>query len=368
MRKVGIAVLWALVALLIAVQVAAPFVAGEVARRTLGTVPGYTATVGSVTPSLLGQVILRDLRFVRDTGKIREPFLVVDRIRIRPVLGDWLRGRRVVNVVVDGFAVNLVIGPTEAETQTAIDPEWIVRQVAKFPATVDALTMGGTARYLDTAASPDVDLAIRDVVVDGTNLANRSGSAEPLFGAVDVAGRVMTTGALSASVRVDPYAPVPTFDLVAHLRDLELREIDRALRAYGRFDVKAGRLSVATHIRARDGGYVGVARPVVTDLKVGTADDDGGKKPNLAWQAVVGLAAKIGEALTGGGKDTIAVDLPIRGTFGEVPAPIEMLKVLPNAWFGAFTRAADASIGAGRAAEEAAGGVGKEVRREKARR
>ena len=69
------------------------------------------------------------------------PFVTVERVTLRPQLGAWLRGDRVMDMTVEGAVVNYVLGADEAHSQTELDPEWVRELVAHIPFSVDGLVL-----------------------------------------------------------------------------------------------------------------------------------------------------------------------------------------------------------------------------------
>jgi hypothetical protein len=349
MRLVLIVALFAAVVLVVA-RIAAPVVAELLIDRVLATAPGYDGDVAEVDLSTFGGWgAVRDLTLVRDTDAVPEPFVTIERAEVRPHLRSWLRGDRVVDVRIDGLVVQYVLGPTPAESQTEIDPEWVASLIERYPVTVDTVEVGSSAfHYRDRAASPDVHVVV-----------------EP----VEVRGRVEEGGTLTATARVDPYAEAPRFELNAWVEDVPLAALADVLQAYARFDAEAGTFSVTTHLEAEGGRFSGVARPKVEDLRVrrrGEADREDQSVGRVAWEMAVGLAKDVAEAVSPG-EDQIAVEVPIRGEFGgEQPALLEVLRVLPNAWFGALERAAATGLEATEAAGEAAVEAGRAAEPERA--
>lgn len=350
-------VLGAVLLLVVAVGVAAPLVLEGVANDVLATIPDYEARVDDADVSLFGGFAALDGLSVARPG-LDSPFVAADRVEVRPVLGALLRGDRIADVTVDGLAIHYVLGVDEARSQLAIDPEWLRRQVERFPATLDGLTVrGGTFHYRDDAASPDVHLVIGDLEVDGANLANLERSEEPLFGRIEVRGRLEGGGRVTAHVRVDPYAEEPRFVVDARIAQVPLAAMNDALRAYGDFDVSSGTFSVTSRVVAEHGAYSGVATPELEDLVVvGRGEARAEKQPALrrVWEALVGTAKDAAEVVTRGQDDEIETVVRFSGRFDEDPALVEILEVLPAAWFGSLERA----VRAGSAAvEEAARGA-----------
>lgn len=351
--RVLLIILAVLATLFVGTALVAPLVAEAVVDRVLATLPDYEAGVEDADVSLTGVAALDGLVIAKPG--VDHPFVAVDRIEIRPRFGALLRGDRIADVHVEGLVVNYVLGQDAERSQTSIDADWIRRRVEAFPTTVDHLTVRNAAlHYRDHAASPDVHLVVDALEVDGTNLANLAGSDEWLFGEIVAHGRVEEHGTVEAHLRLDPYADAPRFTLDAEVRGVPLAAIGDALEAYANFDAEQGTFSAVTHLEARDGAYSGVVTPTVHDLEVVGEREPRREGPLRAiWEAVVGTAADAVDAVTRG-EDVVKADLEVSGRFGEDPALVEVLELLPRAWFGALTRAV--RVG-GRAADEAVEGA-----------
>jgi len=82
------------------------------------------------------------------------------------------------------------------------------------------------------------------------------------------------------------------FDLAA--QDVDLTKLNDLLRAYGKFDVAAGKASVYMQMSLKNHYMTGYVKPLFTDLKVYDAQKDK-KKPILhqAYELAIGGAAKL---------------------------------------------------------------------------
>jgi hypothetical protein len=357
----------ALLCLFIGGRVATPFIAEKVTDDLLSTMPGYEADVEDVDVSLLGAWSSLDGLVVRRPGAaVSEPFLAVNRVIIRPHLRSWLRGDRVVDMALEGVQVHYVLGPDEASSQTEVDAEWVRELVGRYPVTVDALSMREVEiHYHDVAASPDVHLKV-ELEGEGRNFANLQQRPEPLFADLELRGRVEEQGTLVSQARLDPYAVPPAFEMTSEVRGVPLTALSDATRAYGRFDAEAGTFSVTTKLKGEGGRFEGAATPEVDDVKIVRPEDLSEKKPVLekAWEVAVGAAAQVAEAISPG-KDEIELTVPIQGEFGEEPALLQLLRALPEAWFGSLTRAVGEGAEAGEELAEGAEATAEATERER---
>ena len=354
MKRWLLGVLLAVVVLLFVAIVVVPIVALRIVNGVLATAPDYVATAADfdLLP-LEGAVAVDGIRFVRPEVPDASPFLEVQRVVVTPHLGTMLRGDRIVDVVVEAPTLTYVVGPTAATSQTGVDPEWVAAVLREYPVTLDHLSIvRGTVNYHDVAASPDVALALTALDVEGTNLANLTHSQEEKFAHVTAKADVLESGALELDMDLAPYEQAPTFTLNANVRHVPLVRMNSALRAYGGFDVQAGRASSAIAMTAADGAYSGKVEPVLADVEVVELDDEIDKKPlRVAWEAIVGTVKDVAEIVSPGPKDQVRLPVELHGRFDGPSLIGNLVTILPQAWFGSLLHAFGTASASGKEAD-----------------
>jgi len=133
-------------------------------------------------------------------------------------------------------------------------------------------------KYLDESANPHYALAISDLSLRATNLSNHlsEGPARIVLN-----GKLMDSGKTTMTAVLRPSnknGPDLDFDLTA--QDVDLTKLNDLLRAYGKFDVAAGKASVYMQMSLKNHYMTGYVKPLFTDLKVYDAQKDK-KKPIL---------------------------------------------------------------------------------------
>ena len=102
-------------------------------------------------------------------------------------------------------------------------------------------------------------------------------------------GNLEVKGVFDAPPALEPNKP--PFALTANLRGLRLAEVNRALRAYAKVAVEAGRLSIDAQLDGKDGRYTGSATSAATGVRIRKALTDapiiGTLTKHLAQGAVV---------------------------------------------------------------------------------
>lgn len=145
--------------------------------------------------------------------------------------------------------------------------------------------------YIDETKEPHYQLSISDMNLQITNLSNHfaNGPAHMVL-----RGRFMDSGETIITGDFRPEKPGSDFDLNLVIRDASLPALNNLLRAYGRFDVKQGKLSVFSQVQVRRGEMRGYVKPLFSDVKVYDPNKDKNKSiTHQAYELAVGAAAKL---------------------------------------------------------------------------
>jgi hypothetical protein len=158
--------------------------------------------------------------------------------------------------------------------------------------TVDRLNIvSSEAAYTDESKEPHYRLFISDLWVQVTNLSNHF-SKGPAH--VALRGRFMGSGDTTIKGDFRPEKPGADFDIDLAVSNTNLPALNNLLRAYGRFDVKAGQVSVYSEMKVRRGNVTGYVKPLFSNVEVYNAQKDK-NKPILhqAYELAIGAAAKL---------------------------------------------------------------------------
>jgi hypothetical protein len=145
--------------------------------------------------------------------------------------------------------------------------------------------------FLNDAANPHYRLFLSDSNLRVTNLSNHQ-SAGPAK--LQFSGKLMGSGDTTLTGTLRPQHQGPDFDFELGSRGTDLTSLNDMLRAYGKFDVASGRISVFSQVTVKDHYLNGYIKPLFTDVKVYSAQKDA-KKPILhqAYELAIGGAAKL---------------------------------------------------------------------------
>jgi flagellar basal body rod protein FlgC len=146
-------------------------------------------------------------------------------------------------------------------------------------------------KFINDAGNPHYRLAVSDMNLRATNLSNHlsAGPAKLRFG-----GKLMGSGDTTLTGVLRPEHQGPNFDFDLASSDTDLTSLNDLLRAYGKFDVASGRVSVFSQVTVKNHYVNGYIKPLFTDVKVYDAQKDA-KKPFLhqSYELAIGGVAKL---------------------------------------------------------------------------
>jgi len=200
----------------------------------------------------------------------------------------------------------------------------------------------GSIHYIDSGATPKVDISLQQMHVLAQNLTNVENIKVELPSTITAVANVYG-GTLSLNMQMDILAVKTKFDLKAEIKNVNLPLLNDFLKAYGGFDVNKGSLGLYTEFAAKDGKYVGYVKPVIKDLKVLGPQDKNDNFLQKAWEVIVGAAAGI---LKNHKQQQIATKVPIQGEFGKSRTDVAdaIFELLRNAFIQALVPSIDNEI------------------------
>jgi hypothetical protein len=336
---------------LLAARAYAPVAIQRYVNRVLDRTPGYYGRIGDVDLSLWrGAYTIESVAIEKTGGRVPVPFFRCGQLDLSIAWSSLLDGALVGEIWFEAPELNFVVGPSPAERQAGVEPDWRKPVRELFPIRIDRVTARrGAIHFRNFRSDPPVDVYLRDVKLVVRNLTNSLDLAEDLV----VRGRAEATpmegGHLEVHFSLDPYADQPTFDVEAQATELALAQFDAFFRAYAGFDVERGKLRLYGELTAEEGRFDGYLKPFFEDvdvLQLRKEVEEQGWAASL-WEALVGGAA---EALQDQDADRVATRIPISG---RVEAPEvgfwrTLVNVLRNAFYEAFVPGLEHSIGEGK--------------------
>ena len=348
-------ILLGLIILIIAVRIALPYIILKYANKTLANVEGYYGHINDIDLALFRGAYVIDsfyLNKVEENSDRQTEFLSARLIDLSLEWRALFKGKLVGELIFEEPSVRFTENKVELDDVSKDTSDFRELLHDFMPVEVNQCEIrNGNLRYIDNTASPAVDVAITQLDVVATNLRNVYDPGDVLPASVEATGNIYE-GTMNFSMKLNPLAQDPTFDLNTEVEHTNLVLLNDMFKAYGGFDVNKGEFNMYAEAATKDRKFTGYVKPIIQGLDV---VDWGGqdKKDNFfqkLWETVVGGA---GELLENQKKDQIATKINFRGNIDNPKANIlqTIFIVLQNAFIQALRPTIDDQINLGKLAK-----------------
>ncbi|HEX8037661.1 MAG TPA: DUF748 domain-containing protein [Chryseosolibacter sp.] len=334
------------VALIIVTRLALPYVILRYANNSLEELDGYRGHVNDIDLAILRGAYKLDSIYINKIDSVTEketPFLAASLVDLSIEWKALFKGSLVGEIVVDNGMVRF--------TKDKVEPKQVQKDSSDFrkvlkdfmPLKINRLEFrNSTLRYVDNTSKPKVDIRMTDVHVIALNLRNSYDSADVLPATINAKATVYD-GRLDLSMKLNPLAEVPTFDMNAEWRHTNLVKLNEFFQAYAKVDVNKGTFGLYTEIAAKEGKFTGYVKPLVQNIDVLGHED---RKDNILRKIWEGLADVVTEVFENQKKETVATKIPLRGKFDNPKANIffAIAQILQNAFISALQPSIDEQI------------------------
>jgi uncharacterized protein involved in outer membrane biogenesis len=337
-----------LIVLLLLFRLALPSIVKDYVNKSLDELPGYNGHVDDIDLHLIrGAYTIKQLVLTEEKGNPDYPFLKIDRTDLSIDWRNVFKGRLVGEVVM--VKPQLQVVATAGKETSGKEPtrdHWTETVKDLMPITINRLEVhNGKIAYLDTKASPKVDLHVHSMHLVALNLANVENAAIKLPSTVTLTGKSIGGGSLKGHMKVNALKEIPDFNMNLQLTNVDLTSLNGFIKAYGKFDVERGDLDMYSEVKLMNGRLDGYVKPFFENVKVLNWEKD--KKQDgllhAAKEAVIGLFT---EAAENQPRDQVATVVPISGNVDQVNANNwkTFLNVLKHAFINAFNKGIEGKI------------------------
>ncbi|HKW13547.1 MAG TPA: DUF748 domain-containing protein [Candidatus Krumholzibacteria bacterium] len=304
------------VVLAVAVRVALPPILKDYVNKRLAEIHGYYGHVDDIDVHLIrGAYVLKDLKLLKENGKVRTPFVAADRVDISVEWHALFDGAFVGEMAFCHGRLNFVKGPSKAESQSSIDHSWMPVADKLFPLRFNKVELtDGEIHYLDTNHHPSINVYVDHVTAVATNLTNSKDISDNLYAVIEVRGLAMREAPVEVHMVTNPNAHDTNFDVNASLRNLKLVDLNGLVHEYGGFDFERGSFEADTELAAARGNIHGYVKPILKDVKIFNLEEDKKKPLKALWEMIVG---GIGKLFTNHEEHQMATVIPVQGAIDQ---------------------------------------------------
>jgi len=340
--KKGLKVIMVVVALLVIARLILPYVVLRYANKTLASMKGYYGHIDDIDIALIRGAYRIDSIYINkhdSTSDKQTPFFSSEAIDLSVEWKALFHGSLVGELVFEH--------PVLKFTKDKVEPADVKNDSSDFKQLLDDFMplhvnrveiAGGRLQYVDKSSKPGVDVSMTDMQVVALNLRNSYDSSS-LLPARIIANAKVYEGTFEFTMKLNPLAERPTFDMNADLKNTNLVLLNDFFKAYAKIDVNKGRFGMYTEVASKEGKFRGYVKPIIKDLDVLGAEDRDDNIFRKTWEALVGAAGQIFKNQT---EDQVATKIPFEGDLKSPDADVwtTVVNVLQNA----FVRAIQPSI------------------------
>lgn len=334
------------VAVVVALRLALPYIVLHFTNKTLANLNGYRGRVHDIDLALIRGAYKIDSVYINkvdSTTHKETPFFSASLIDLSLEWRSLFKGSLVGQLK--------FTNPELQFTRDKVEPDDVRKDSVTFKQLLEQFmplkvnrfeVINGTIRYKDPNVEPPVDVALTEANILALNLRNSYDSAELLPASIEARAGIYG-GSLVFKMRINPLAEAPTFDLNAAVENTDLTKLNDFFKAYAKADINQGTFGLYTEVAAKDGRFAGYVKPLLRDVKMLGAED---RKDNIlkkAWEAIVG---SVGEVVENQPKDRLATKIPLEGDVDDPDANVwyAVLQILQNAFVQAIQPSLDQEI------------------------
>jgi hypothetical protein len=342
-RRLGTTTLIVLLVLLIlfmAVWYTTPYVLRNYLNKRGSELPDYHLNINWVEIHPWNcSMDLIDLTLAKKANVIPVPFYRGERVHIalqwaRVIHFDLLSSITCVRPI-----VNFVNGPTEATSQTILEPAWVETVKKLVPLRINRFQIvEGDLHYYDFHAEPEINLEMSHLNMAASNLVNATHSKALMPTSIVLSGDPFIDGRLNAELQVNVDLKQPTFSEKLRLTKIPAVGLNSFLAKYASVYAKSGTLDFYTEMVSKEGHFDGYVKPYFQDLSFQPVPKD--RKGLAALWATIANGLK---SLVTNGKGVVATEVPVHGSYKDpnVDFWAAAFGIIKNAYFEALTKSFD---------------------------
>lgn len=336
-------------AVIIAIRIALPFIVKDLINKQLADMEGYQGSVEDVDLGLYrGAYVFDSFRIVKMNDSIPVPFVAIQKVDISVHWKALFKGKIVAEVIFTKPQLNFAVSNSdggEKEVQDGSGVDWTEQLKDLIPLKINRVEIvDGNINYKDFTSNPKVDISINNLNLKVTNLTNVKDKTMKLPSTLVASANTFGEGSLYIDGRMNVLKSIPDIDLNFKLENVQLPQLNDFLNAYAKFDAEKGIFNLYTELLIDDGAIDGYVKPILEDVKILDWDEEEKSFFGKIWEAIAGGVVKI---FSNQPEDQFASEVPLSGNLNDLDAGIfpAVVNVLRNAFVEAFNKELEHTIG-----------------------
>ena len=332
-----------IIALLVILRLALPYLVKDYVNKTLSNIPGYYGQVEDIDISLIrGAYTIDNLYLNKVNATSQVPFLDFKRTDISVEWRSLLKGKIVTEILMESPTVIYVFEDQAKDTTNVPEVEdWTKALTDLVPIDINTLQItNGKVAFVEVTAEPTIDLNLHDITLNATNLRNVVRTDKELPSTLEATAISIGNGNVKLNGKMDLVKEVPDMDISFSLEEAAATALNDFTKHYAGIDFNDGQFNLYSEVAIADGYLKGYIKPILKNAKlVGKEDSFLGK----LWEGFVGFFKFV---LKNQKNNTLATKVPIEGDLAKVSSKIwpTVTNIFKNAWIKAFKNTVDDEI------------------------
>jgi hypothetical protein len=307
-------VILVLLVLFLVVWYTTPYILRDYLNRVGSELPDYHLNINwvEIHPWNCSLDVI-DPTLTKKTGAIPVPFVKGESVHVALQWSRLIHFDLLSDIAVIKPVVNFVQGPTPAESQTILEPEWVTAVKKLVPLRINRFQIiHGDLHFYDFHAQPEINMEMNQLELKADNLTNATHSKDLMPSTLVLSGDPFIVGRLTAELKANVDIKQPTFSEKVRLSNIPAVGLNSFLAKYASVYAKSGTLDFYTEMVSKEGGFEGYLKPYFQNLAFEPVPKDRGTLAAI-WAS---LANGI-KGLVTNDQGIIATDVPIKGNYKD---------------------------------------------------
>jgi hypothetical protein len=337
-RDIALWVIIPLIIILIVINFALEGWVKDYVNNQINALEGYSGKISDVNIHLWrGAYQIDDLVLLKEKGGLKEPFLAIKKIDLAIQWRALFDGKVVSEV--DLYNPDIKF----AKAQTGADSDWLGLLKSLVPFDINRFEVhNGKISYIDWSAEPNINIYIKDLFSNITNISNVINKEQTLPSNIKITGTSIGGGKLNIDGKMNTLSKIPNFDLALKLENADLTYFNDYFAELAALNFKKGNISIYGEAAALNGQVVGYVKPIVTNIEFESLKKDNNLLKSI-WKSVASTFVGLFENHQ---KDQFALRIPFEGQLEDPNKNVwaGFWSIFSNAFSGAFKKNVDGTI------------------------
>ncbi len=338
----------AIVALLIGIRLALPFILENHINKALNKIEGYHGSVDDVDLQLYrGGFQLYDLILFEEASENPDlPIVDLKKLDFSIQWNALFKGKFVGEVYLDTLDVNFTKRKDEADTMVDSTDQRInlIQEVQKLnPILINIFEINnGSLSYIDPTSEPKVDVKLNNFNLYARNLGNVVDRLKELPASIVFEAATMDSGYIHLDAQMNYLLDPPDFDFDFKMEHINFPRFNEFFEAYAKFDIETGEFNFYAEGKAKNGVLEAYAKPLIEGLEIAPADEDDGVLKKI-YEGALEIGTEIFENSK---EDQFGTKVPISGTLENDEAAVlqSLWNFVKNAFIEAYKQEIERTI------------------------